>query len=448
MTGAEPGPLQWSAAAVVALAIHGLALSGSLPDLPGFTTPSGAAPPPAPFLPAAELQPTEARMVAPSLPAAAATAIAAVSAAPTIAPAFAANLSVASPPLSAAGPRPAIQSASGAAITAGTIEATPPVAPVAAMSFDVQAAGPAAPSAPPITEIVTARPVVASGVPASSASPPTTAAMAARPSQEIEVRPAQTVSRADPVAVGVDIASVDVTAAEPVGTDRERAIAAVAGILDDEDCTTVRRVADGDDGPLRYAGFVPSEADRARLAAEIAENAQGVDVQLDLAVAGRPFCTAFVALPGAVEGRDVMILNRDDGIYLDGDLLQVDIGPVPADGYLQVTFIDHTGEVLQMLPSRFAENVAIAAGEVRELGVEEGVLEVLRQLGVNIGSWKVEGPFGRGLILALLTRQPLAFEAAPQGEDAGSYFEGLRAALIETPAIWARYRWIDTRPRS
>ncbi|MCB2010652.1 MAG: DUF4384 domain-containing protein, partial [Geminicoccaceae bacterium] len=230
--------------------------------------------------------------------------------------------------------------------------------------------------------------------------------------------------------------------------DRERAIAAVAGILDDEDCTTVRRVADGDDGPLRYAGFVPSEADRARLAAEIAENAQGVDVQLDLAVAGRPFCTAFVALPGAVEGRDVMILNRDDGIYLDGDLLQVDIGPVPADGYLQVTFIDHTGEVLQMLPSRFAENVAIAAGEVRELGVEEGVLEVLRQLGVNIGSWKVEGPFGRGLILALLTRQPLAFEAAPQGEDAGSYFEGLRAALIETPAIWARYRWIDTRPRS
>ncbi|MEZ5823995.1 MAG: hypothetical protein R3C97_04430 [Geminicoccaceae bacterium] len=129
----------------------------------------------------------------------------------------------------------------------------------------------------------------------------------------------------------------------------------IGGFLGEEPCTSIAALPDnGGAGPLRYAGFVPSEADRERIEAEVAERAQGLDVEFDLSIAGQPFCAAFVALPDAVEGRDVMILNAEDGIYLDGDLLQVDIGPVPDDGYLQVTFIDHTGDVLHMLPSRFS----------------------------------------------------------------------------------------------
>ena len=235
--------------------------------------------------------------------------------------------------------------------------------------------------------------------------------------------------------------------AAPAAVQPEALEAGIAQILGEAECAKVDRVAEAGGG-VRYAGVVSSEADRLRLVEAARAAGEAAPVALDFAVVGRPFCTALVALPTAAEGRDVMRLNDEDGIFLDGELLQVDVGPVPESGHLYVTFVDHTGEVLQMLPNPVEEDTTVEAGDSRQLGVEEGVLQVLRQLGVAVGNWRIEGPYGRGMILAYVTPEPLTIFPRPPDEPAGSFFTALTEALEEDPASWVRYRWIDTRPRS
>ena len=342
---------------------------------------------------------------------------------------------------------------------------SPPVAPSSAVSAPVTAATAATATPVTATTVTTAAPISATtAAPVTAATTATATPAASEPVAEVSVAaepvpsaepaptptPTPTPTPAEPASTEPTVvAALPSTPAPEAATavvDPDLVAADIAGMLGDEPCTRVEQVAGTGDG-LRYAGIVPTEEDKRRILADARERAQGLDIELDLSVVGRPFCSAFIALPTAVEGRDVMELNNDDGIFLDGELLQVAIGPVPVSGHLYVTYVDHTGEVLHMLPNRFEEATAIEAGATRELGVEEGVLQVLEQLGVAVGSWRVEGPYGQGLIMAFATANPLSLHPREQQETVASFFEALQQSTDDEPVIWARYRWIDTRPQ-
>lgn len=235
----------------------------------------------------------------------------------------------------------------------------------------------------------------------------------------------------------------------PVDIDVDAELTArIEDILSDEPCGRIgppQQLASADS--RRIEGIVSTQAGLDRLERELATVPGAPTIDLAVNVVAAPFCETLLALPIAVEGVESMELNNDDGLYLDGDLLALKVGPVPVSGQLYVVFVDHDGSVQHLVPSQFETETAVQAGDVRELGAEQDILDVLDSLGISIGNWRATEPFGRGLIMVFVTRAPLAPEPPAQTAAAEDYFDVLSQATVNNPVLWARYRWMDTRPR-
>lgn len=230
---------------------------------------------------------------------------------------------------------------------------------------------------------------------------------------------------------------------EEAPTVDETLSAAIDAFLAQEECARIDR----EPGGTRVAALVTSDESRERLQTQLATESVGAPVELQIDVVQPSFCPALLTLPIAVEGGEQMALNNEDGLYLDGELLALSIGPVPVGGHLYVVFVDHDGSVQYLVPSEFEKGTEIAIGATRELGAEQDILDVLEALGISIGNWRASPPYGRGLIMAFVTDSEL--DPAPSDIETGStdYFVALGDSLAGNPALWARFRWIDTRPR-
>lgn len=313
-------------------------------------------------------------------------------------------------------------------------------------------------AAPPASGAAVARPARAAtfaGIAPQAASAPTatpTPVVAAAPAAALAAAPAAAPATATATATASIPTVVAALPQEPVqaavAIDEapsldQRLAAEIEAFLSEQDCARIERQP----GSTNIAALVTSEQSRERLQAQLAADSVGASVDLQIEVVQPPFCSALLALPIAVEGRDAMALNNDDGLYVDGELLALSIGPVPVTGHLYVVFVDHDGSVQYLVPSEFETQTEIAADGTRALGAEQDILDVLEALGISIGNWRASPPFGRGLVLAFVTENPLA----PAPEDAqvtsARYFAELAETLADNPARWARYRWIDTRPR-
>jgi len=144
-----------------------------------------------------------------------------------------------------------------------------------------------------------------------------------------------------------------------------------------------------------------------------------------------------------VEAVPIIVLNRPDGVYIDGDFIVVDvIVPDQVEGYLYVNVLTDAGEVYHLMPEPMrSDNEVSSAGRVR-IGVEEDA----RAEGVR--DWQVGPPFGPGFVVAIVSATPLWPELRPIVETLSEYMAALEEALADAPGpTYANATRIEFQPR-
>ena len=140
-----------------------------------------------------------------------------------------------------------------------------------------------------------------------------------------------------------------------------------------------------------------------------------------------PFCQALDQLEVAMAGEmtpPAIGLNSPNLTFQDGDFVVVTI-EVPADfgdGYLHVIFIDHADKVIHLLPNPFVRNTVVHGGERVQLGVDG------KSRRAGLRDYQVTPPYGRGLVLALLSTVPLHEVGVREVETSADLMASLRAA--------------------
>ena len=187
------------------------------------------------------------------------------------------------------------------------------------------------------------------------------------------------------------------------------------------------------DGNLSISGFVSSWEDLDKIRLEMSRLEGIMDFSDDLAVHPRPFCEMLVMLqrhqsPGISPSLQTRLeLNNPDRRYKRGDYLVVSATVGSAfDGYLYIDYLDSDGTVVHMLPSPKRLQNDVYAGQKVVIGAEGHDPR-------GYFSYKIEPPYGPGLIVAITSPKPLFdFPPGAHVETAPEYFPTLRAALKAT----------------
>lgn len=179
-------------------------------------------------------------------------------------------------------------------------------------------------------------------------------------------------------------------------------------------------------------GRVESRQDLARLRDLAAGLPAAGEPELAVEVLEAPFCMALdlvEPIASTAGGSPVVALNSVNGIFHVGDYVVVTV-EVPADvawGHLHVVYLDLAGKVVHLLPNAFATATTVQGGQRVRLGVEANE----RRAGVR--DYQVTPPFGRGVVLALLSPVPLPGVGAREVETVAELLASLRMALAAVP---------------
>ncbi len=214
----------------------------------------------------------------------------------------------------------------------------------------------------------------------------------------------------------------------------------IASTLEARDCGRVETSLV--DGRVRVEGHVPGAKSRDEIATRL-EALTGAPAELSaLEIIEEPFCGLLEASLGDTsDGRPSIRLNHPDGDYLDGDFLVVRAAAPPDEsGFLYVDYVDIDGTVVHMLPSRFHELRPLKPGEALQLGVQDPRLRGDR--------YELTAPFGRAMVIAHWSEEPLFDTPRPEVERASDYLPDLTAAL-SSKAVDVRksHAFIVIKPR-
>jgi hypothetical protein len=134
-------------------------------------------------------------------------------------------------------------------------------------------------------------------------------------------------------------------------------------------------------------------------------------------------------------------LDRADGVYREGDRLVVTVEvprEVGALHHLHVLYLDEAGEVMHLLPNPLARETRVGGGQRVVLGAAGR-------------DYRVGPPYGRGVVLALLSPRPLDPVGRREGEGLGDFIAALQVALRRALAGGSSVRFaavgLETRPR-
>jgi hypothetical protein len=158
---------------------------------------------------------------------------------------------------------------------------------------------------------------------------------------------------------------------------------------------------------------------------------------------------ALVRMTPLPDAAAVLRLNRADGVYRDGDFLVVTVEvprEVGAVVHLHVVYLDEAGEVLHLLPNPLARDPRVGGGRRVVLGAEAW------ERRSDVRDYRVGPPYGRGVMLALLSPRPLDPVGRHEAEGLGGLVASLQTALSRaaaegsSPVRFAAIG-IETRPR-
>lgn len=160
--------------------------------------------------------------------------------------------------------------------------------------------------------------------------------------------------------------------------------------------------------------------------------------------AAETFCALVAGVPVGAEGRTELALRPADGVFFANDYLVVNVRlPVALGaGHLYVSYLDHTGEIVHLRPNPLSPETEVPAGARLRIGADAD------QRAEGVRDWRFDPPFGQGLIVAWLTRRPLALFPRPEVEPAGPFLAEVKEALMTAELAWAAHRPLESRPRS
>jgi hypothetical protein len=420
----------WLGAGTLALAIHALALAvlpgrspgaggQGLPPGQGVLVLKGMA------LPAVELRAAPPALQAPPAPVLATAPVATPARVVSAAPAAAPTLPPPAP-LAVAAARPtAAVTASPATSLAATVPSAAAVPIPSSLVATTEAPAPAVPPSP----VPGAAAVAATPATPSLGSTAVTGA-AAKPAIAATVE--ETASPSRVLAVAPTVAA---TAPVPAATAPVRVAPATAAIS-----------AAAPPGPA-----VGSPVTTLRPATVVAAATPSVGRPVagarDCGLAGpaaETFCTLLAGVPVGAEGRSELGLRPADGVFFANDYLVVTVRlPVALGaGHLYVSYLDHTGEIVHLRPNALSPETEVPAGARLRIGADAD------QRAEGVRDWRFDPPFGQGLIIAWLTRRPLALFPRPEVEPAGPFLAEVKEALTTAELVWAAHRPLESRPRS
>jgi hypothetical protein len=187
-------------------------------------------------------------------------------------------------------------------------------------------------------------------------------------------------------------------------------------------------------GPLVLEGFAASADAAEQIVGEVRAQPGGEAVENRLEVAPWPYCEALSMLEPyrLAEGGDMIVLGSVDGALYEQSTLVVDLDP------------PFTGDQVHL--SYFQSDRVVAHIGTLPLSTTEA--DAPQTLYTDL---PVAPPYGRELVIALVTSEPLFPAPRPQFEAAEDFLPTLQGRLAELTAagnrITATYVFLTVRPR-
>lgn len=233
----------------------------------------------------------------------------------------------------------------------------------------------------------------------------------------------------------------DQVAAVPAAVDPAAIRAALAPVTGRFDCASVNPSVAAD-GSVRLTGWVATPVDREALgrAAAGIEGVAFVDNATE--VYPRPFCRVAGVLAAEAAGGPAprITLGKPASVYFEGEPLTLQAAPPSGQAaYLSVVYIDNAGTVVHLLPTPGRPDDFAAAGEVLSIGASSSEAATAAN-----PFYQISEPFGRSMIVAIASGQPLFESPRPQIEETGAWIDALRAALDRRPGAGASFVFLET----
>jgi len=171
-------------------------------------------------------------------------------------------------------------------------------------------------------------------------------------------------------------------------------------------------------------GHVDGIADRQKVTDEIRKLKGGDKVEIALEELGEPFCQAVeIATPFARRNRGT---GSALGVQLpaqmfEGDTVTLSVSLPKTGGCLYVDYLAADGKTVTHLFPNSTDKIACVAATDRPL--------IVGGPNKNGFTWKVSEPFGREMVLAVVSGSPLFKGLREEIEAPGEYLTALRAAL-------------------
>lgn len=209
-------------------------------------------------------------------------------------------------------------------------------------------------------------------------------------------------------------------------------------------------------GGIEIRGHIPDPALRDAVLSRINAAVGGaLPVRTNLLVLPQPQCGVLQALDGMAMPQsrdqldDPLAVGREAQAGLmrfhDGDILRLTIEAPEFDAWLHLDYFGADGQVVHLMPSRFAEARRVPAEEVFTFGHSAA--------GDTGPVMEFVPPFGREIVVVFGASAPVVETKRPLVEEAGPYLDWLRQRLLalktqdpDFQAEWA-YLLVETLPR-
>ena len=215
-------------------------------------------------------------------------------------------------------------------------------------------------------------------------------------------------------------------------------IEAIFGVIDRLECADLRPSIAAD-GRVRIVGVIPEEKDVEDLLAEweVAFGSTPVDLSIDQV--GELNCSVAALVRPLRPDRPLLKgVSGGSPAIAEDELVVVEINPGEASGFLYVDYFQLDGTVIHLLPEAVDGPERVEAGRTLRLG--DGTASSF--------VWRAAPPFGRELIAAFISAQPLFSTPRRVEEPAAEYLLSLDALVSQSDVdLWADYVIITTKPR-
>ena len=230
----------------------------------------------------------------------------------------------------------------------------------------------------------------------------------------------------------------------PVPAGREAAAppAALDAKLAGFECARLQASVEG--GTARVQGHVSREADLQRITSELTgvPGVQSVD-RSGVQVVPPPHCHVVSALAPytghPASGPKISLKSGATAVH-ERDKLVTAVTAGDFGGYVYADLYDTEGNVAHMLPNTKEKNNRLEARQRMVLG-EDALFGV---------QWDVVPPFGKHMLVVMMSKSPLFGEGRVEVEKAGAYLLGLREDLDRKPMgdkFVVQYTLVDFLPK-